>query len=46
MLVFHCIQVGDDTSLAGMVDDKSALITIDANGLMQTVNKAACQMLG
>lgn len=46
-LNFLLLQVDDvQEGLAGLVDEKSALITIDASGTIQTVNKACCQMLG
>lgn len=41
-----CVQIGDGDVFTGAVDEKSAIITMNTNSIIQMANKPACQILG
>jgi len=46
MLWSVCLQIGALEGFTGRVDDKTAIITINAEGIIQVVNKATTMLFG
>lgn len=46
LALLTCVQMGALEGLVGRIDDKTAVLTINADGVIQIVNKATCSMLG